>query len=126
MSKDYSLAGLRLGYGIGSPGLVAPMLSKTKDSHNVDAVAQRVGEAALRHQVEAAAIWNFVRGERERMAWELSARGFACASSQANFLLARMTSQIAGTARRLLQRFADEGFTSVGVPPKPVTAQNRL
>ncbi|QRM29927.1 aminotransferase class I/II-fold pyridoxal phosphate-dependent enzyme [Microvirga sp. VF16] len=31
MSKGYSLAGLRLGYGIGSPGLVLPMLTKTKD-----------------------------------------------------------------------------------------------
>jgi len=43
MSKGYSLAGLRLGYGIGSPRLIAPMLSKTKDSYNVDVVSQKVG-----------------------------------------------------------------------------------
>src|SRR3954471_7128567 len=42
MSKGYSLAGLRLGYGIGSPRLIAPMLSKTKDLYNVDVVSQKV------------------------------------------------------------------------------------
>ncbi|WP_205769873.1 histidinol-phosphate transaminase [Microvirga sp. KLBC 81] len=108
MSKGYSLAGLRLGYGIGSPSLVAPMVLKTKDSYNVDVVVQRLGEAALRHQEEAAASWEFVRAERRRMARELSARGLACAPSQANFLLATMTSRPSGAARRLLQRLADE------------------
>jgi histidinol-phosphate aminotransferase len=110
MSKGYSLAGLRLGYGIGSPGLVAPLVSKTKDSYNVDVVAQRVGEAALRHQEEAAASWEFVRTERSRMARELSARGFTCVPSQANFLLATATSQPPGTAPRLLRGLADEGI----------------
>ncbi|WP_404286857.1 pyridoxal phosphate-dependent aminotransferase [Microvirga sp. RSM25] len=110
MSKGYSLAGLRLGYGIGSPGLVAPMVSKTKDSYNVDVVAQRVGEAALRQRGEAAVSWEFVRAERSRMARELSARGFACAPSQANFLLATMTSRPSGTAPRLLRGLADAGI----------------
>jgi histidinol-phosphate aminotransferase len=110
MSKGYSLAGLRLGYGIGSPGLVSPMLSKTKDSYNVDVVAQRVGETALRHNWEAAARWAFVREERSRMARELSVRGLICAPSQANFLLATMTSRPPGTARRLLRELADEGI----------------
>ncbi|QRM31434.1 histidinol-phosphate transaminase [Microvirga sp. VF16] len=110
MSKGYSLAGLRLGYGIGSPGLVTPMVSKTKDSYNVDVVAQRVGEAALRHQGEAAASWAFVRAERNRMARELTARGFTCAPSQANFLLATMTARRFGTAPRLLRELAAEGI----------------
>jgi histidinol-phosphate aminotransferase len=109
MSKGYSLAGLRLGYGIGSPGLVAPLVSKTKDSYNVDVVSQKAGEAALRHHQEAAASWEFVRAERSRMAREISARGFACAPSQANFLLATITSQPPRTARRLLRGLADEG-----------------
>ncbi len=47
LSKGYSLAGLRLGYGLGAEQLVAPMLSKTKDSYNVDAIAQALGTAAL-------------------------------------------------------------------------------
>jgi histidinol-phosphate/aromatic aminotransferase/cobyric acid decarboxylase-like protein len=47
LSKGYSLAGLRLADGLGAAELVAPMLSKTKDSYNVDAIAQAVGIAAL-------------------------------------------------------------------------------
>lgn len=109
MSKGYSLAGLRVGYGIGSPGLVAPIVSKTKDSYNVDVVAQRVGEAALLHWEDAAVSWAAVRDERSRMARELTTREFACAPSQANFLLAMVTSQPPGTARRVLRELADEG-----------------
>lgn len=110
MSKGYSLAGLRLGYGIGSPRLIAPMLSKTKDSYNVDVVSQKVGEAALRHQAEAAASSAIVRAERIRMARELSARGFSCAPSQANFLLATVTRRGPGRAKRLLRDLAAEGI----------------
>ena len=109
MSKGYSLAGLRLGYGIGSPGLIAPMLSKTKDSYNVDVVSQKVGEDALRHQDEAAASWAFVREERLRLAAELTTRGFICAPSQANFLLATVPGP-SGTAERLLRTLACEGI----------------
>jgi histidinol-phosphate aminotransferase len=86
------------------------LVSKTKDSYNVDVIAQRVGEAALRHSAEAAATWEFVRTERGRLARELSSRGFACAPSQANFLLATATSQTPGTASRLVRGLAGEGI----------------
>jgi len=79
MNKGYSLAGLRLGYGIGPPHLIAPMLSKTKDSYNVDVVSQKVGEAALHHQAEAATSWVIVRAERIRLAGTLSERIRLCA-----------------------------------------------
>jgi len=57
LSKGYSLAGLRLAYGLGAAELVAPMLSKTKDSYNVDAIAQAVGTAALEDVRSAAGSW---------------------------------------------------------------------
>jgi len=44
------------------------------------------------------------------MARELSTSGFTCAPSQANFLLATMTSQPPGTARLLLRGLADNGI----------------
>src|SRR5882724_3746962 len=68
LSKGYSLAGLRLAYGLGDAELVAPMLSKTKDSYNVDAVAQAVGAAALQDVRSASASWEAVRNERETLA----------------------------------------------------------
>ena len=48
LSKGYSLAGLRFGYGIGAPNLIEPMLTKTRDSYNVDAIAQAVACAGFR------------------------------------------------------------------------------
>ena len=88
LSKGYSLAGLRLGYGLGAEQLVAPMLSKTKDSYNVDAIAQALGTAALDDSRSAAASWEAVRRERSALGQALAAIGFACPASQANFLLA--------------------------------------
>ena len=47
LSKGYSLAGLRYGYGLGHASLIEPMLRKTKDSYNVDVVAQALATVAL-------------------------------------------------------------------------------
>ena len=88
LSKGYSLAGLRLAYGLGAAELVAPMLSKTKDSYNVDAIAQAVGTAALDDVRSAARSWEAVRHERRALERALTAIGLPCSPSQANFLLA--------------------------------------
>jgi histidinol-phosphate aminotransferase len=118
LSKGYSLAGLRLAYGLGAAELVAPMLSKTKDSYNVDAIAQVVGTAALEDVRTAAASWAAVRHARTALDLALTAIGLSCAPSQANFLLATVP---AGTrwhsaekvyrslmARRIFVRWFDE------------------
>jgi histidinol-phosphate aminotransferase len=88
LSKGYSLAGLRLAYGLGAAELVAPMQSKTKDSYNVDAIAQAVGTAALEDVRSAARSWEAVRHARRALDLALTAIGFPCSPSQANFLLA--------------------------------------
>src|SRR5216683_1503899 len=80
--------GLRLAYGLGTAGLVAPMLSKTKDSYNVDAITQAVGTAALEDVRSAARSWEAVRHQRGALDLALTAIGFPCSPSQANFLLA--------------------------------------
>ena len=49
MSKGYSLAGLRFGYAIAQPRLVAGLM-KVKDSYNVDAVAVAAATAAIKDQ----------------------------------------------------------------------------
>ena len=88
LSKGYGLAGLRLGYGIGSRALVAPLLTKTKDSYNVDSIAQVLGTVALQDQEYAQRTWDKVRNERLKLAEGLSALGFLVRPSQANFVLA--------------------------------------
>jgi histidinol-phosphate aminotransferase len=89
LSKGYSLAGLRFGYGLGAGSLIAPLLWKTRDSYNVDIIAQRLASAALDARAQASETWRKVRGERARVAGALERLGFTLAgASQSNFVLA--------------------------------------
>ena len=49
LSKGYSLAGLRLGFAIAHPHVIQA-LNKVKDSYSVDAIACKLGAAALQDQ----------------------------------------------------------------------------
>lgn len=88
LSKGYSLAGLRFGYGLGSASLIDPLLWKTRDSYNCDSIAQVAATAALTHRQAASTTWQRVRAERTRLRSELLALGFRVSESQSNFLLA--------------------------------------
>lgn len=110
MSKGYSLAGLRFAYGLGAATLIEPMLTKTKDSYNVDAVSQTLATASLRHRDEAARTWQAVRAERTRLAAALADRGYACPPSQTNFLLATVPPAHAGNAQAVYRALADDGI----------------
>lgn len=87
LSKGYSLAGLRFGYGIGAESLIFPMMSKTRDSYNLDLLGQRIAEAAFGDQDTARASWQLVISERERVRTALAEMGLPSPSSQTNFLL---------------------------------------
>jgi len=87
MSKGYSLAGLRFGYGLGAPGVI-DTLARMRDSYNVDALAQAAAAEALRRRDLAAHSWAKVRDAREQLAASLRRRGAAVLPSAANFLLA--------------------------------------
>ena len=88
LSKGYSLAGLRFGYGIGSAPLLEPMQTKTKDSYNVDALAAEIARAAIESRTWAADNWATVRTERERLRAGLARLGLPTLPSETNFVLA--------------------------------------
>ena len=90
MSKGYALAGLRFGFGVGCEALLEPMLTKTRDSYNVDLIAQALATAAIADRTWAADNHGKVRTERERLRAGLEALGFTCPPSHTNFLLARV------------------------------------
>ena len=98
LSKGYSLAGLRFGYGLGSAPLLEPMLTKTKDSYNVDALAVEVARAAIESREWAADNWAKVRAERERLRAGLARLGLPTLPSETNFVLATVPPD-AGNAR---------------------------
>ena len=109
-SKGYSLAGLRLGYLLGQTGLIEPMLTKTRDSYNVNEFGQRLGLAAFLDRDHAERGWAAVRDARQRLAAELTALGFAAPPSQSNFLLAQAPPESPLTARELYLALRERGI----------------
>ncbi|MBN8412064.1 histidinol-phosphate transaminase [Halomonas cupida] len=89
-SKSRSLAGLRLGYAVGSPELIEGLI-RVKDSFNsypVDALASAVGIAALEDTDYFEATRQAVITTRERTRQRLAQLGFEVLPSQTNFVLA--------------------------------------
>lgn len=86
LSKGYSLAGLRLGFGIANPNLLSGLF-KVKDSYNIDAIACLVGAAAMRDQAYKNACAEKVKASRTQLAIDLKQLGFQIWDSQTNFLL---------------------------------------
>ncbi len=109
LSKGHSLAGLRLGYALGAESLITPMLTKVRDSYNVDAIAQHLGCAAFNDMENARASWQLVREERCRMTCALGELGIETLPSQANFLLASIPAAF-GDARALQVALASKGI----------------
>lgn len=85
LSKSFSLAGIRLGFAIAHPDLIAGM-RKMKDSYNCDALALAAGTAALED-------WEWMESNRAkiiatrgRLTEALRKQGFSVMESQANFV----------------------------------------
>lgn len=85
-SKGYGLAGLRLGYAVGHPDVVAA-LNRLRESFNANALALVAAGAALADQHHVALIRAKTRAERTRVGGVLTGAGFAVHPSQTNFLL---------------------------------------
>jgi histidinol-phosphate aminotransferase len=90
LSKGYSLAGLRFGYGIGHASLIQPMMDKTRDSYNLDNFSQQIAHAALSDQAHARETWQKVRQERSRLSGLLSQLGLVSEPTETNFLLCQV------------------------------------
>ena len=103
LSKGYALAGLRVGFLIGNESLIQPIVSKTRDSFNVDAIAQSLAGAALNDRAYAERRWEDIRRERDRLTEAMRARDYRVADSQANFVLVRVP-RAADVFHRLRQR----------------------
>ncbi len=106
LSKGYSLAGIRLGFGIANPKLLSG-LYKVKDSYNIDAIACAVGTVAMNNQEYKNACSLKVKVSRSLLAVDLKKLGFQVWDSQANFLLVQPEK---GNAEDLYQKLKSEGI----------------
>jgi histidinol-phosphate aminotransferase len=84
-SKAYALAGLRVGYCVGAPEVIA-QARKTQVPFSVNAFAQEAAIAALGESQEVARRARITVGERERMAARLRASGFDVPAAHGNFV----------------------------------------
>jgi histidinol-phosphate aminotransferase len=85
-SKVYGLAGLRIGYGIGHPTLVAE-INKLRTPFNVTSVGQAAALAALDDPEHVRRSVESNRTERKRLYESLGALGLSPVPSETNFLL---------------------------------------
>jgi histidinol-phosphate aminotransferase len=84
-SKAHGLAGLRVGYGIGHPDVIATV-DKTMLPFTVNALAQAAALAALEHTDEITARVGEILRERARVEVELAAAGWDLPNHQGNFV----------------------------------------
>ena len=84
LSKSYALAGLRFGYLVAQPRMIAELM-KMKDSYNCDALAIAAATAALGDQAWLAANRVKILTTRRRLVAEMRKLGFVTVDSQANF-----------------------------------------
>jgi histidinol-phosphate aminotransferase len=112
-SKSFSLCGVRLGFGVAHPEIIAGLM-KVKDSYNVNRLAQAAGVAALEEINVMRANAERIRTTRARLTKGLVALGWRVYPSQSNFVFARVrpphsARDIFGVlqARKILVRFFD-------------------
>lgn len=89
-SKSRSMAGMRLGWAMGSPEAIAAIYA-TKDSMNsypIDTIAQAAGVASVKDEEYFQATLKRVIATRDRLTKELRLMGFKLPDSQTNFVFA--------------------------------------
>lgn len=105
LSKSYALAGLRFGFLIAQPQVIA-LLTKVKDSYNCDALSIAGATAAIDDQAWLAKNRALVIATRDRMTAALRDLGFEVVDSQANFV---WTTHPGQSAKSIYEQLRTEG-----------------
>jgi histidinol-phosphate aminotransferase len=115
MTKDYALAGLRLGYAIANQEIIAS-LCRVRPPWNVNIVAQKVGVVALEEESHLKKSLKKIMQAKQFLLDELTQLGFHPLPSETHFFLVRV-----GSAREFRTALLKEGIlvrdcTSFGLP----------
>jgi len=90
MTKDYALAGLRIGYAVAHEGII-DALRRVRPPWNVNAVAQKAGVIALEDTDHLESCQREIRKAKQFLMRELGRIGFTLVPSSANFFLVKVT-----------------------------------
>ena len=105
-AKSYGLAGLRVGYALGHPDLIADVAAVI-ETYPVDRLALAAASAALADQAHHARIVEMVVSEREPLAAALRGAGWDVIPSQGNSVLGR---PLGGDAAGVLIELRQQGI----------------
>ena len=103
LSKSYALAGMRIGFALGSEELIEA-LDSVKDSYNLDRLAIVAAVAAVEDEEYHRRIVDEVVTNREHLSSELERLGFELVRSATNFIFARPPMPAASVAAALRER----------------------
>jgi len=115
MTKDYALAGLRLGYVL-TPAEVTEILSKVQPPWSVNAVAQEAGLAALASEDYYRGTWRKLRGLTQALRRSLLELGLEVFPTDANFLLVRVGNGAQAREELWAHRILVRDCASFGLP----------
>lgn len=102
-SKSYALAGMRIGFALGHPDLIAA-LDMVKDSYNLDRLAIVAAVAAIGDEEHHRKLVSDVIANRDELATALGQMGFEVVPSAANFVFVKPPKPAAGVASALRAR----------------------
>lgn len=105
-SKSRSLAGMRIGFAMGSRRLIQALndVKESVNSYTMNMESIRLGAASLEDEEYFQSCLDRIVGTRTRVKRELEGRGFICLDSCTNFLFVRHERKSAGILFEELQR----------------------
>ena len=112
-SKAWRLAGVRIGYMLAQPDLIAE-LARVRLPYHLSAPTQVVGRAALRHASKTLELVRSIGEQRDRIILELQALGVLTYPSRANFVLFEVDDP-----PRVWQQLLDRGVLVRGYADHP-------
>ncbi len=115
MTKDFALAGLRLGYGLAHPDIIEN-LCKVKAPWNVNAVAQRAGVQALGDGAYLRRSDKLIRQNRGYLIAEFASAGYKIVPTRTNFFLMKVGEAREFRAALMRQGVIVRDCTSFGLP----------
>jgi len=114
-SKAYALAGLRVGYALGSPRVLDYMSRLLLPGSSASSASLAAASAALTDRAYVEAQIARVRAERERLTEELRARGLTTFDSRANFVAVEDLSPEELVTRGVMIRRMDDRLARITV-----------
>jgi threonine-phosphate decarboxylase len=103
LTKSFGLAGIRIGYGIGSKTVVE-ILKKIKIPWSVNALAQEAGVLAIKNKSHLAKSNSLIKKESNFLKKKITAiSGFECYNSSTNFILIKTKQDSTKIQKKLLK-----------------------